>query len=87
MREWTWHTYSAAAVSAAQRVAAVVQLRDGADPDLTAIQDHCRTKIAGYKVPRQLNVVGTMQRSPSGKADYRWAQSVASGEIGSTEVR
>jgi len=53
---------------------------------LSGIQDHCRTKIAGFKVPRQLNVVGTMQRSPSGKADYRWAQSVASGEIDSTEI-
>ena len=69
-----------------QRVAAVVQLREGAEPDLTGIQDHCRTKIAGYKVPRQLNVVATMQRSPSGKADYRWAQSVASGELDSTEI-
>ena len=69
-----------------QRVAAVVQLREGADPALADIQDHCRTKIAGFKVPRQLNVVTSMQRSPSGKADYRWAQSVATGELASTVI-
>ncbi|MEV5973085.1 acyl-CoA synthetase [Streptomyces sp. NPDC051921] len=59
-------------------VAAVVQLRDGAAPlDLAAVQAHCRTRLAGYKVPRQLVLTDTIQRSPSGKADYRWARSVA----------
>jgi acyl-CoA synthetase (AMP-forming)/AMP-acid ligase II len=64
-----------------QRVAAVVQARDGAAPDLASVQDHCRTKIAGYKVPRELHVVARMQRSPSGKADYPWAKKVATGQI------
>ncbi|MFE1383330.1 acyl-CoA synthetase [Streptomyces sp. NPDC058740] len=59
-------------------VAAVVQLRDGAGPlDLAAVQAHCRTRLAGYKVPRQLVLADRIQRSPSGKADYRWARSVA----------
>lgn len=59
-------------------VAAVVQLRPGAAPlSLEAIQSHCRTRLAGYKIPRQLVVTDTIQRSPSGKADYRWARSVA----------
>ncbi|MEU3458814.1 acyl-CoA synthetase [Streptomyces sp. NPDC006733] len=61
-------------------VAAVVQPRDGADPlTLDAIQAHCRTRLAGYKIPRSLVVMDRIQRSPSGKADYRWARSVASG--------
>jgi acyl-CoA synthetase (AMP-forming)/AMP-acid ligase II len=64
-----------------QRVAAVVQAREDMSPELASVQDHCRTKIAGYKVPRELHVVGLMQRSPSGKADYRWAKKVATGEI------
>ena len=38
-------------------------------------------KIAGYKVPRELHLVEAVTRSPSGKADYRWAKSVATGEI------
>ncbi|MFI8962903.1 acyl-CoA synthetase [Streptomyces sp. NPDC053493] len=59
-------------------VAAVVQLRAGAAPlDLAALQTHCRTRLAGYKVPRQLVLTDRIQRSPSGKADYRWARSVA----------
>ncbi|MFF7475157.1 AMP-binding protein [Streptomyces sp. NPDC008092] len=59
-------------------VAAVVQLRAGAQPpSLTDIQTHCRTRLAGYKVPRQLVIADAIQRSPSGKADYRWAREVA----------
>ncbi|MFJ9586007.1 acyl-CoA synthetase [Streptomyces acidicola] len=59
-------------------VAAVVQLRAGAALlSLEDIQSHCRTRLAGYKIPRQLVVTDTIQRSPSGKADYRWARSVA----------
>lgn len=41
------------------------------------IQTHCRTRLAGYKIPRRLVLAETIQRSPSGKADYRWARSVA----------
>jgi acyl-CoA synthetase (AMP-forming)/AMP-acid ligase II len=62
------------------RVAAVVQPREGASPTLESIQDHCRRHIAGYKVPRQLELVTTVVRSPSGKPDYRWARSVAAPE-------
>ncbi|MFF2929227.1 acyl-CoA synthetase [Streptomyces mirabilis] len=59
-------------------VAAVVQLREGAgSPSLEDIQTHCRGHLAGYKIPRQLVITDTIQRSPSGKADYRWARSVA----------
>ncbi|MGQ4375464.1 acyl-CoA synthetase [Streptomyces sp. SAS_267] len=59
-------------------VAAVVQLRVGAPrPSLDDIQTHCRARLAGYKVPRQLVITHSIQRSPSGKADYRWAREVA----------
>jgi 3-oxocholest-4-en-26-oate---CoA ligase len=61
-----------------QRVAAIVQLRDGASLTLDDLQGHCREKIAGYKIPRQLNIVPEVVRSPSGKPDYRWAASTAS---------
>jgi acyl-CoA synthetase (AMP-forming)/AMP-acid ligase II len=62
-----------------QRVAAVVQPRPGMEPTLASVQAHCRTKIAGYKVPRELHVVGLVERSPSGKPDYPWAKRVATG--------
>ncbi|MDX2541630.1 acyl-CoA synthetase [Streptomyces sp. WI04-05B] len=61
-------------------VAAVVQLREGAArPSLADVQQHCRTHLAGYKVPRQLVITETIRRSPSGKADYRWAKEMAVG--------
>jgi acyl-CoA synthetase (AMP-forming)/AMP-acid ligase II len=62
------------------RVAVVVQPRESAKPSLEEIQAHCRTKIAGYKIPRQLHLVDRIERSPSGKPDYRWAKRIAMGE-------
>ncbi|WUD76597.1 acyl-CoA synthetase [Streptomyces sp. NBC_00510] len=59
-------------------VSAVVQLREGAPaPSLEEIQTHCRARLAGYKVPRSLVITPVIQRSPSGKADYRWARETA----------
>ncbi|HYF45930.1 MAG TPA: AMP-binding protein, partial [Acidimicrobiales bacterium] len=63
-----------------QRVAAVVAPREGQQPTLEELAEHARTKIAGYKVPRELHLVDAVTRSPSGKADYRWAKAVATGE-------
>jgi acyl-CoA synthetase (AMP-forming)/AMP-acid ligase II len=36
-----------------------------------------RRHLAGYKLPRQLVLVDHVERSPSGKPDYRWAKRVA----------
>jgi acyl-CoA synthetase (AMP-forming)/AMP-acid ligase II len=62
-----------------QRVAAIVQPRAGSKLTLDLLEAHCRTRIAGYKVPRQLKVVDEIARHPSGKPDYRWAAAVATG--------
>lgn len=59
-----------------QHVAAIIQPRADRHPTLEDIQAHCRDAIAGYKVPRQLHVVETIERSPSGKPDYRWAAEI-----------
>ena len=59
-----------------QRVAAIIQPRATRTPRSRSIQAHCRDHIAGYKVPRQLHVVETIERSPSGKPDYRWAAGI-----------
>jgi acyl-CoA synthetase (AMP-forming)/AMP-acid ligase II len=62
-----------------ERVAAVVQPRPGQAPTLEDLQAHCREKLAGYKVPRQLHVVERTPRQPSGKPDYPGARRIATG--------
>ncbi|HLN16245.1 MAG TPA: acyl-CoA synthetase [Acidimicrobiales bacterium] len=64
-----------------QTVAAIVQPRVGRAPTLESIQEHCRQSIAGYKVPRRLHTVVTVQRAPSGKPDYPWAHAVVAGTV------
>jgi acyl-CoA synthetase (AMP-forming)/AMP-acid ligase II len=58
-------------------VAAIVEVRAGHDtPSLESLQEHCRHHVAGYKIPRQVHVVDRVERAPSGKPDYRWADTV-----------
>jgi acyl-CoA synthetase (AMP-forming)/AMP-acid ligase II len=60
-----------------QRVAAVVQFRDGRRATLEDLRAHAKTLVAGYKAPRELHVVDEVVRSPSGKPDYPWAKGIA----------
>ncbi|HMG42164.1 MAG TPA: acyl-CoA synthetase, partial [Acidimicrobiales bacterium] len=64
-----------------QKVAAVVQLREGTELTLEELDAHCRSRLAGYKIPRQMTLVAGVQRSPSGKPDYPWAQKIASAGV------
>jgi len=59
-----------------QRVTAVVA---PASSELTAdaLVAHVRERLADYKQPRGIAFVAGIRRSPSGKADLRWAQAVA----------
>ncbi len=60
-----------------QTVAAIVQPRAGHEaPTLESLQEHCRQHVAGYKLPRRLYVVDTVERAPSGKPDYQWATAI-----------
>jgi 3-oxocholest-4-en-26-oate---CoA ligase len=49
----------------------------GAAPTLDEIREHCRSRLAGYKLPRALVVVDHVERSPAGKPDYQWAAEIA----------
>jgi len=60
-----------------ERVTALVQARPGHTPSPEDIVAHCRTKVAGYKAPRQVFLLDEIVRSPSGKADYPWAKKTA----------
>jgi acyl-CoA synthetase (AMP-forming)/AMP-acid ligase II len=61
-----------------ERVVAIVATNNGAALDLEGVQDYCRARLAGYKVPRALHVVDEVPRTAAGKADYEWARTVAS---------
>jgi len=55
-----------------QRVEALITLRNDTPSD--DINTYVRTKVAGYKAPRAIHIVQTLNRQPSGKPDYRWAK-------------
>jgi acyl-CoA synthetase (AMP-forming)/AMP-acid ligase II len=57
-----------------QRVAALVQPREGRAVDFAALAAHMRARLAGYKTPRSIWIVDQVGRAPSGKPDYRWAK-------------
>ena len=54
-------------------VVAVVQLAEGAETTADSITAHASDFIARYKLPKSVVFVPVIVRSPSGKADYRWA--------------
>ena len=58
-------------------VVAIVKLRDGAAVDVSSLLDECGKHIARYKLPKAFLFTDEIARSPSGKADYRWAKARA----------
>jgi 3-oxocholest-4-en-26-oate---CoA ligase len=61
-------------------VVAVLQLVQGSTPTEKSLNDVASKMIARYKLPKAYVYVDKIVRSPSGKADYRWAKAIASGE-------
>jgi acyl-CoA synthetase (AMP-forming)/AMP-acid ligase II len=59
------------------RVGAVVQWREGHEPDSAALDAWARQTLAGYKVPRSYWWVKQVQRLPTGKPNYPWARTFA----------
>jgi fatty-acyl-CoA synthase len=57
-------------------VVAVVRLRDGATTSVDDLRVEAAKHIARYKLPKAVVFVDDIVRSPSGKADYRWARQV-----------
>jgi fatty-acyl-CoA synthase len=61
-----------------KEVVAIVRRRSGHDDvDEGSILAEAQRHIARYKLPKAVVFVDEVVRSPSGKADYRWATSVA----------
>jgi acyl-CoA synthetase (AMP-forming)/AMP-acid ligase II len=57
-----------------QEVCAVVQARAGTAPSREVLLDECARHLARFKLPKHFVFVERVVRSPSGKADYRWAR-------------
>jgi len=64
-----------------ERIVAVTQLRAGSTLTVDELTGHVRSRLAAYKAPRDLVLVDTVVRSPSGKPDYRWARATAEAEL------
>jgi fatty-acyl-CoA synthase len=60
-----------------QEVVALVKLRPGEQPSDAELLTECGRHIARYKLPKAILYLDEIVRSPSGKADYRWAQAQA----------
>jgi acyl-CoA synthetase (AMP-forming)/AMP-acid ligase II len=59
---------------------AIVQLEEGAEATDEELVAEAERHIARFKVPKAIVRVPLVQRSPSGKADYRWAKTQATQE-------
>lgn len=60
-----------------QEVVAVVALAEGAQAEPEELVAHAGQSLARYKLPKAVVFRSVIERSPSGKADYRWAKAQA----------
>ncbi|OBJ14097.1 acyl-CoA synthetase [Mycobacterium sp. 1245801.1] len=60
-----------------QEVVAVVALAEGASAEAAELVAHAAQTLARYKLPKAIVFRAAIERSPSGKADYRWAREQA----------
>jgi 3-oxocholest-4-en-26-oate---CoA ligase len=62
-----------------QRIAAVIEIREGAELSSSEVVSFVREHLADFKQPRDITFVPKLQRQLTGKADLKWAVSVATG--------
>jgi fatty-acyl-CoA synthase len=62
-----------------EEVVAIVQLRAGTAPDESSLLAEAGKHVARYKLPKHFVWRERIERSPSGKPDYRWAREQARG--------
>ncbi len=60
-----------------QEVVALVALHDGARVEHEVLYAHCTAELARFKAPKAFIIVGQIRRLGNGKADYRWAKTIA----------
>jgi fatty-acyl-CoA synthase len=62
-------------------VVAIVQLEDGESVSDDELLEVCARSLARYKLPKAIVRTPEISRSPSGKADYRWAKDQATASL------
>jgi fatty-acyl-CoA synthase len=61
-----------------------VQLRDGATLQPADLREFAAASLARFKAPRAIAVCDRVIRHANGKADYRWARTVAADAVDAT---
>jgi 3-oxocholest-4-en-26-oate---CoA ligase len=69
-----------------QQVVAVAGSARPTPPGGDELRSWVRSCLSGYKVPKLVVVVDSVQRAPNGKADYDWAKTVATAALADGEV-
>ncbi|MCZ6569855.1 MAG: acyl-CoA synthetase, partial [Deltaproteobacteria bacterium] len=61
-----------------QEVVGLVKLREGQAASEASLIESCAGRLARFKLPKVILFRDEIVRSPSGKADYRWAKAEVS---------
>ena len=69
-----------------QKVVAVIQRRDKKDLSIDEIKDSASKYIASYKMPKEIVFSDIIERAPSGKPNYQWAQKFANSELNIEQI-
>ena len=64
-----------------QKVVAVIQRRENDELSLNDIKDAASKYIASYKMPKEIVFSELIERAPSGKPNYQWAQEFANSKL------
>ena len=64
-----------------QKVVAVIQRREDIEMSLEEIKEVASKYIASYKMPKAIVFSEVIERAPSGKPNYKWAQQYANSEL------
>jgi acyl-CoA synthetase (AMP-forming)/AMP-acid ligase II len=68
-----------------QKVVAVIQRRDSSDLTVDDLKESAAKYIASYKMPKEIIFSDLIERAPSGKPNYQWAQQYANARVASNQ--
>ena len=64
-----------------QKVVAVIQRREIVDLSVEDLKESASKYIASYKIPKEIIFSELIERAPSGKPNYQWAQNFANSKL------